>query len=202
MTTSPDDTLLERYADDAAALTAAERAQVEAWLAEAPPVDAATVATVRAHAPTATPPDWHALTERIVQATTARRRTWPWLAGVALAAAAAALVWMAVRPRPVPLGLTSSALVAPAPAPSPVEPNELVDDDLAIADAVVDDDDSDLGGMGSIDDALVDLVLAQEDERNDDDLPAVGATWTEWIDGYSDDELERALAWLETEEAG
>ncbi|MBL8623137.1 MAG: hypothetical protein JNK64_17605 [Myxococcales bacterium] len=191
------DELLATYADAPEALTAAQRARVEAALAED---DGGTVAAVRALPTAGAAPDWRALEERIFAATTrapARRR--PWLyAGVVLAAAAA--VALAVRPHAgrwswpvVPL---PSIAVAPTPAPTPVD-----DDDPALA--MDDDPASDLDGLGPIDDALIDEVIAFDDEDDgDDELPALGATWTGWIDDFSDDELDRALAWLDAQEAG
>ncbi len=191
------DELLATYADAPEALTAAQRARVEAALADD---DGGTVAAVRALPTAGAAPDWRALEERIFAATTrapARRR--PWLyAGVVLAAAAA--VALAVRPHAgrwswpvVPL---PSVAVTPPPAPTPI-----VDDDPGLA--IDDDPASDLDGLGQIDVALIDEVIAFDDEDGGDDaLPALGATWTGWIDEFSDDELDRALAWLDAQEAG
>jgi hypothetical protein len=55
-----------------------------------------------------------------------------------------------------------------------------------------------------VDAELLDELSAREDEEldSDDELPAIGATWTSWLDEFSDAQLDRALVWLDTEEAG
>lgn len=211
--------LLAAYADDPRALSVAERARVEAWLAAAGDDGAlaglrATVAEVRGLPTDGTAPAWPVLEARIFAATTrSPRARWPWLAGGAAALALAAAIALWVRPgghAPLPF----VAIAVPPPAPAPVSPDEVApttpDDDVATIDDDDDDDHddddaSDLDGLGAIDDALVDEVIAldaADDDRGDDDLPAIGATWTGWLDDFSDAELDRALAWLDTEEAG
>lgn len=185
------DTLLTRYADEPSRLTPDERARVEAWLAEAE-VDEATVAVARAAAPAVTPPDWNQLARSIAAATTGARRRWPMAVGAAALVAAAAVALVLARAPRVPLDWTAAATVV----------DDAVTDEAAV-DALLAPVDE-LSGMGAIDDVLIDEVAAHDgvdDERLDDDLPAIGATWTVWLDGLSDDELDRALRWLEHEEA-
>ena len=198
MTPTALEELLARYAEDPAGLTAAERAEVEAAVAADEPDDAI-VARVRASAPAVAPPDWNALAASIAAATTrAPRRRWPLaVGGLALAVAAAAAV-VVVRTPGVPLAWTA---VAPTSEPAPVV-DVAVDGDVAPSELAPDEAPSDLAGMGAIDDELIDAVLAADDERQGDDLPAVGATWTGWVDTFSDVELVRALAWLDSEVAG
>ncbi|MBK9035168.1 MAG: hypothetical protein IPL61_28540 [Myxococcales bacterium] len=209
--------LLAAYADDPRALSLDERAAVEAWLA-ASGDDAlvelrATVAEVRGLPEPGAAPDWPTLERRILAATTrAPRARWPWFAGgAALALAAAAALWLrpgaqAHAPLPfVTLAPPAPVEVAPAPTPddelAPPAVDELLDGDDLLA---ADDDASDLDGLGPVDDALLDEVIALEDDddRGDDDLPALGATWTGWIGEFSEAELDRALAWLDAQEAG
>jgi hypothetical protein len=213
MTPTAFEELLARYAEDPTRLTPAERAAVEAAMATDEP-DPATVALVRASAPAVAPPDWNALAASIAAATTrAPRRRWPLaVGGLALAVAAAAAV-VVVRTPGVPLAWTAVAPTdertdEPVPAVDvAVDGDSAVDGDRAPSEFAPDGEFdpagmADLAGMGAIDDELIDAVLAADDERLDDDLPAVGATWTGWVDAFSDDELDRALAWLDSEEAG
>lgn len=213
MTPTAFEELLARYAEDPTRLTPAERAAVEAAVATDEP-DPATVALVRASAPAVAPPDWNALAASIAAATTrAPRRRWPLaVGGLALAVAAAAAV-VVVRTPGVPLAWTAVAPTdEPTREPVPavdvaVDGDSAVDGDRAPSEFAPDGEFdpagmADLAGMGAIDDELIDAVLAADDERLDDDLPAVGATWTGWVDAFSDDELDRALAWLDSEEAG
>ncbi|MEZ4398871.1 MAG: hypothetical protein R3B06_02570 [Kofleriaceae bacterium] len=194
---TPDEALLAAYAEAPAMLTAAERATVEAWLGAAP-TDAPLVAEVRA-LPGAGAPDWAKLEAAILDATTrARRRRWPWLVGGATLAAAAAVLLLVAPRATVPLEWPAALVVAPAP-PAPVALTPIDLDDEPAEGGLPDD----LGGLGAADAALLD-ELAQLDDadlRLDDDLPAVGATWTGWLDTLTDAELERALAWLDEKDA-
>jgi hypothetical protein len=211
--------LLAAYADDPHSLRPDERARVEAWLAEAGDAELtglrATVTEVRALDGAGTPPDWPQLEAQIFAATTrATRARWPWLVAGGLALAAAAVVALMLR------APASGALLATWQAPAvnddarptvdeqiAIEDDEQVaiDDELdAVAiDEVIDDDQSDLDGMGPMDDELLDAVIAFEDDSDsDDDLPGSGATWTGWLDDLSDAELDRAMAWLDDQEQG
>lgn len=162
--------------------------------------DHALIAAVRGLEPSGRAPDWAALEASIQAATTRAPRRGRYLVGAALGAlavAAAVALWLA-RPaatRPFP------TLVIAPPAPVPAEVD--VEDDAAEDELAADD--SDLGAMGAIDDDLVDEVLELEEvadeARETEDLPAVGAAWTAWIDDFSDDDLDEALRWLDTQEA-
>ena len=46
------------------------------------------------------------------------------------------------------------------------------------------------------------VALDDDGGDSDDDLPGSGATWTGWLDDLSDAELDRALAWLDSQEQG
>gem|GEM_PF-5246844 len=171
-------------------------------------------------------PDWAAL-EASIQAATTRaprhRARYAIGAAVGVAALAAALAFYLGR-SDGGLHLPALAIVAPPGPPDTARPDEArpdelpdetrpdearpdevatVDDDGEVATV---DDDGDLGAMGEIDDALIDRVIALEPVDDDvsneaDDLPAVGAAWTAWLDDFSDDDLELAMRWLDTQEA-
>ena len=204
--------LLAAYADDPHSLRPDERARVEAWLAETGDAELtelrATVAEVRGLDGRGPAPDWPQLEAQIFAATTrAPRARWPWLVAGGLALAAAAVAALVVRPPASDALLTTwqaPAVIDAAPVDDePVlddAPDEVaLDDDLAL-----DDDDSDLDGLGPVDDELFDAVVALDDDGgdSDDDLPGSGATWTGWLDDLSDAELDRALAWLDSQEQG
>ena len=157
-------------------------------------------------------PDWAAL-EASIQAATTRaprhRARYAIGAAVGVAALAAALAFYLGR-SDGGLHLPALAIVAPPGPPDTARPDEARPDEVATVDddgevATVDDD-GDLGAMGEIDDALIDRVIALEPVDDDvsneaDDLPAVGAAWTAWLDDFSDDDLELAMRWLDTQEA-
>lgn len=234
MTTSPNpsvDELLAAYADDPASLTAAERAMVEARLAE----DEAAVrevgdvrallGDVRAHGDVADAgTDWAALEAGIRAATTpvidrgARRAArWRWAAGagVALAAAAGLALWWQHR-RTDDEGFALARLVpvvrAPDAAPAPdgeraAEP----DDDDALDDDVLGelalDGESDLGGAIDLGDLDHDDLIGHAVERVPvADLEAEDGLFpgldTAWLDDLSEREVEQALRWLDEQGAG
>ena len=173
-------------------------------------------------------PDWAAL-EASIQAATTRaprhRARYAIGAAVGVAALAAALAFYLGR-SDGGLHLPALAIVAPPGPPDTARPDEARPDETLPDEARPDealpdearpdearpdevatvDDDGDLGAMGEIDDALIDRVIALEPVDDDvsneaDDLPAVGAAWTAWLDDFSDDDLELAMRWLDTQEA-
>lgn len=176
MTTEPIasvDELLAAYADDPTSLTAAERAAVEARLAD-PAVAAeltelrAVLADVRAHGDVADAgTDWAALEAGIRGAVTPapRRGRWAVGAGVTLAAAAAVALWwhghradagaglglarlLPTMPVAAPDRGAADPAVAPATDPTAAPGDDAIDDAIALE---LDDDD-DLGGLDDDDD--------------------------------------------------
>lgn len=159
-------------------------------------------------------PDWAALEASIQAATTRapRRRRGALIGGaLVVAALAAALALYLARPgahRPWTVAMPTPPAPTAVPSDDPGDDGDLRDDEVApdeVALAAADDD-GDLGAMGAIDDALVDEVLELEAAADDtagetDDLPAIGAAWTAWIDDFSEDDLDDALRWLDTREA-
>lgn len=178
----------------------------ELELSELPELDGrdhAVVAAVRALGTPGGAPDWAAL-EASIQAATTRaprhRRRYLLGAAIGVAALAAGVAIYLARPTGH-LELPSVAATITVPAVEPDVIDEPLDDD-----ALALDDDSDLGAMGTIDDALADEVIALEAAADDaagesDDLPAIGAAWTAWLDDFSEDDLDLALRWLDTQEA-
>ncbi len=168
--------------------------------------DHAVVAAVRALGTPGGAPDWAAL-EASIQAATTRaprgRRRYLVGAAIGVAALAAGLAFYLTRPTG-PLALPSVSIVAPAVDDAQLDDEPL--DEIAVDDDDGDELDSDLGAMGAIDDALADEVIELEAAADDladesDDLPVIGAAWTAWLDDFSDDDLDRAMQWLDTQEA-
>jgi len=234
MTTEPIasvDELLAAYADDPTSLTAAERAAVEARLAD-PAVAAeltelrAVLADVRAHGDVADAgTDWAALEAQIRGAVTPapRRARWAVGAGVALAAAAAVALWwhgqrtddgpglglarlLPTMPVAAPAGRAVDPSIGPAGDPSIDPAIDPVDDAIALE---LDDDD-DLGSLAADDDGDGDDDVSEEAliGRALERVPVADgedlfpATDTEWIDDLSEVEVEQALRWLDQQGAG
>ncbi len=203
--------LIEIYADDPAVLDADERRAVEALCARDPGAarmlaESRAALTVLRAAATTGEPDWSRLAADIGVAVdgaarkTRRTRTFG-LAGAVLAAAAVAtlLVWPAARrgdhdPR---AGATTDAATGNAAVDV-----GLTDEEVAAELAVPDD----LGGITVDDDLIDEAAAALADEHLDRDGGDDGDDGDDqllpdgtWIDDLSDDELDRAIAWLDGE---